>query len=71
MVNRHEFGGCWTLNSVLLRRDEGKVKTGVMPPTREKWGAHSPGFHPAPALVRFGELQPSLNQQTPSAITVH
>jgi hypothetical protein len=38
MDNRHEFGDCWTLNSVLLRRDEVKVKTGVMPPTREKWG---------------------------------
>jgi hypothetical protein len=71
MDNRHEFGDCWTLNSVLLRRDEVELKTGVVPTTREKWDTCSLGFHPAPALVCFGELQPSLNQQTPSTITVH
>ena len=71
MDSRHEFGDCWTLNSVLLRRDEVEVKTGVLPTPREKWGDRSPGFHPAPVLVYFGELQPSSNQQTPSAITVH
>jgi hypothetical protein len=60
MDSRHDFGDCWTLNSVLLRRDEVEVKTGVLPTPREKWSARSPGFHPAPALVYFGELQPSL-----------